>query len=182
MFYEQLAKITREHMRLHLPVYLAQVNAFYDKPLKLDMPQRFDISTVVGGTVGVSKKTLPAFAITALERQFSSSEEDLWEYVYPGQISGMVSSNNAETVESIARRYAGAFELFINDHRRSPVPAGFDEATLPFRITGFGYTRTEFFGAAAIDEGEGAVIQTWVDGFRIDLLWEVAEAGPGQHG
>lgn len=181
MFYEQISGLTRDHIRLHLPAYLQAVETFYDRPLKLDVPQRFDISSVVGGTVGVSRNTLPAFAITAFERVFSNSDEDVWTYAYPGQIAGMIAGNDADVVESMARRYAGALEMFINDHRERPVAAGFDQSTLPFRFKGFGYSRTEFFGAANMDEGEGRV-NTWIDGFRIDLVWELIEAGPGQHG
>jgi hypothetical protein len=180
VFYEPIAKITREHIRLHLPAYLTKVNTFHDRALKLDLPQRFDISTIVGGTVGVSRKTLPAFAITAFERVFSNSDEDVWTYVYPGQISGMVASTeSAEMAESLARRYAGAMEMFINDHRERPVLTGFDQSALAFRFKGLGYTRTEFFGAANVEEEK---LNVWIDGFRIDLLWELIEAGPGQHG
>lgn len=180
MYYEQIAKITREHIRAHLPAYLAQVNALYDRPIKLDLPQRFDIATLVGGSVGVSRKTLPAFAITAFERAFSNSDEDVWSYLYSGQISGMVAStDSAETVESIARRYAGALEMFINDHRERPVLADWDPTDYPFRFKGLGYSRTEFFGAAVVEEGS---VNLWIDGFRVDILWELIEAGPGQHG
>lgn len=179
-FYEQVAKLTRAHINTHLRDYLDTVNALYDEQIQLDLPKRFDISTIVGGVVGVSRETTPAIAISANERSFSNDEDDVWSYIYSGQISGMVSSlDSANVVESLVRRYAGALETFINEHKREPVAVGYNWALSPFIIKGIGYSRTEFFGAANVEEGE---LNVWVDGFRIDLAWSVIEPGPGQHG
>lgn len=182
MFYEPLAKLTRAHFKSHLPAYWSLVNGYHDRQYNLVMPKRFDISSVVGGVVGVSRETLPALAIIAFERQFSSLDDDQWTYLYPGQLAGMVSAtgpDGADEVEALARRWAGTFEMFLNEHRRAPLAADYDSTGDGFRIKGFGYTRTEFFGAANVDEDE---VRVWIDGFRIDFAWETIEAGPGQHG
>lgn len=182
MFEEQLAKLTRTHYQEHLAAYMAALAPAYDTKVNLVLPRRFDISSVVGGTVGISQTTLPAFAITALEKQLAATDDDVWSYLYSGQLAGMVMAPNAEIVESIARRYAGTFEMFLNDHRRAPVKAAVDENALPFRLKSMGFIRTEFFGAATLDAVEPEKTpEIWIDGFRTDFFWETIEAGPGQH-
>jgi hypothetical protein len=181
VFYEQLAKLTRAHMQEHFTEYAALVNAHYDQVIQLDIPRTFEISTIVGGVVGISRDTMPAFAISANKRSFLDDDEDVWSYLYTGQISGMIgTTETAERVESMVRRYAGIFEMFIQNHRRLPASAAFDESQYPFRIKSFAAGDTEFLGAANLDEAEN--MRIWIDGFTIEIAWEVVEAGPGQHG
>lgn len=182
MFFEQLENLTKAHFQLHLDEAFEQVKTLYGDKKKLERPKVFDVSTIVGGVVGLSTKTVPAFALAAVEKAWTPDEDDVWTYSYSGILSGMVGAMGPQgkiTVERQVRRYAAAFEMIIKNHHRAPVPDDYDQATYPFRIKAFGFQRVDFFGAASL--APAANQEFWIDGFHFELLWEVIESGPGQH-
>ena len=174
-------------MMEHLEAALAAANALLDKPVTVVMPKAFDISSMVGGRTGLAgRESLPSLSIDAAEKVFAGvTEDNLWEFVYSGELLGMVAARSADEAESIAKCYVAACETIINSHQRAPFSASFNEDALPFRITEFGWNRSTRFGAAQntdTSEGQRAGAMYWVDGFRTSVFWRVSEGGPGQHG
>lgn len=178
MYFEYIAELTRDHIRTHLGAYLSDANTGHTKKTALVMPKSFEASSYVGGLLGVTRDTLPALAVNADNKEFSGSDEDLFVYLYTGQIAGMVTSGDALDVERQAKRYAALMELFVKEHLRLP----HDDA-LPFRIIEFAFQRVTFFGAADIQEQSTGknTNSYWIDGFLLDISWLVSEMGPGQH-
>lgn len=187
MFGEAIARITRDHCMEHLEVLLAAANALLEKPVTLQMPKTFDISSIVGGRTGVAgRETLPSLSIDAPTKAYEGiTEDDLWEFVYTGQILGMVSARSVDEAENIAKCYIAAMEQFVRLHLHAPFSASFNESGLTFSIVEFGWTRSNRFGAANLadtSEGQRPGATYWVDGFRLDVFWRVSERGPEQHG
>lgn len=184
MYYRLVASLTRDHIKDHLAAYLARVEDEQDKKVKLILPKRFDVASYVGGVVGLTmtdNRSFPSVAIDALTRTESPTPENLYTYRYDGQINFMVNGSNPELVELQAKGYLAAFDMFAADHMYFPLDNGFDQSTLPFRITDFGITRSAHFGAANVTAEEGASTKVWIDGGSCEIAWLVSEAGPGQH-
>jgi hypothetical protein len=184
VFHRLVGSITRDHIREHLPTYLEQASALQDMAIRLPLPKSFEVASFVGGVAGVKDRNdFPALSIDAYSKTASSTNEDFYIYRYDGQITGMVASDNPETVEQLAKGYETALEMFIRDHVYEPVSASFNKASIPFKLLEFGYVRSEFFGAATVEpeQEKGRNRRMWIDGFRIELAWLVSEDGAGQH-
>jgi hypothetical protein len=179
VYYEHVASLTRDHIRDHLRALLDEVNAESMNKVHLELPKGFEVSSILGGVVGMSRSSLPALAIDSASKQLAPDNDNVWTWLYNGQISGMVVADTPSLVETLSRRYAAAIEKFIKAHARSPFPAAYDPTTYPFRVSGFGLSTIDLIGAANVPEGEQSI---WVDGFRIEVAWKVIEEGPGQHG
>lgn len=188
MYNTQIATITRDHFAEHLRDLLDLANAATGlPPVTLVMPKSLEVSSIVGGRTGVAgRETLPSVSIDSSGKQaLGTTDHDLIEYVYAGQIMGLVSGSNAQEVEQICKCYSAATELFIIEHLNAPFADSFDESNLPFRITEFGFAGSARFGAANVaDDQKGAPASSryWVDGFRTEVYWKVSEMGYGQHG
>lgn len=174
MFFEQIATITRDHARTHLREYLDAVNALYADKVSLVLPKSFEVSSIVGGMAGVSRATLPAYAVDTYTKTLATDVEDLNTYLYGGHFMGLVGGENQRGVEKVVKRHGAAVEMFIREHKLMP-----HDDIYPFLIVEFIFNRIEFFGAASLEK-EGR--DFWIDGFRIDCSWRVSEIASGQHG
>lgn len=181
MFEEPLAAIIRDHCKEHMPALLTEVTARRGDAAQLPMPKRFEVSSLVGGTSGVSRATLPAMAFDFDTKDFVgfNGDNNLWEYAYQGIISCLVVARTSEEVERLAKRYDAATELYVQRHQYLPMPSPIPPVTdWGFLITGFAFARSRRMGAAQVDE-KGAMV--WIDGFTMEVEVRTSENGPFQH-
>jgi hypothetical protein len=154
-----------------------------DDPVDLPLPKSFEIASFVGGVAGLAgRNDFPALSIDAFTKTLSQTDENLYTYLYSGQITWMVGGDNAKVIEQVAKGYGAALEMYIRDHTYHPYAAAFNAAALPFSFVDFTFLRAEFFGAANVELDQKGSRKLWVDGGRIDMAWNISENGPGQHG
>jgi hypothetical protein len=171
MYEKPIAQLTREHLVSHLPAYLAEVERL--DQLKLVMPKTVEISSIVGGIM--DHKHLPAYALDVQTKEFSTTTENLWTYIYVGQITGMVSGKSALEVDDLVKGHKSAVELFCVRHK----DAVFTTADSAFTIIGFEFSQSDFSGA--IDQTKNPKTPFWVAAFQIGIAWLVSEEAPMQH-
>jgi hypothetical protein len=171
MYEKPIAQVTKEHLVSHLPAYLDEVERL-DK-LKLVMPKTVEISSIVGGIM--DHKHLPAYALDCQTKELSTTNEDLWTYIYVGQLTGMVSGKSALEVDDLIKGHKSACELFCVRHHE----AVFTTVDTAFTIMGFEFSQSDFSGAIDVTRNPKAPI--WVAAFQIGIAWQVSEEPPMQH-
>jgi hypothetical protein len=179
MYQEEVADITATHLRSHIASYLDTIQSRYADSIKLQMPKSIETANLVGGVYNATPKEMPAYVVDVLNKQFSGeSTEGLWLYNYTGHIAGVVSGGNEATVNKSVKRHSQAVEQFVRDHQfmhqmeNQVVGNSFSFAELVFLSAAWS-------GAEMVDEENNR--QTWIAGFRIDVLWVISEEGPQQH-
>jgi hypothetical protein len=183
VFFAQIAALTRDHHRTHIREYLDLVNLTYDRPIALELPKQYDTTTILGGVVGVSRETLPAYTCFAFRKLLSSTNENLWTYQYEGRLNAMFAAATADQVEDITKRHQAATELFITrhgligQHLKDADPL----SATNFLIVEMIFQSSAFFGAAQVKGSATDDAIYWIDGFQTDIVWTVSENGPGQH-
>jgi hypothetical protein len=179
MFQEEVADLTADHLREHIRALLDEISAHYDDGVQLVTPKSIETDNLVGGVYSSKVGSMPAYAVDIINKTFAGeSPEGLWIYAYDGHIAGIVSGSSEEVVNKSVKRHEAATELFVKRHEFMHAlesPKGQD-----FRLRELGFTGAAFSGAEMVDEENNR--QTWIAGFRIDLLWLVSEFGPTQHG
>lgn len=171
MYEKQIAQVTREHLVSHLPELLAEVERL--DQLKLIMPKAVEISSIVGGIM--DHKQMPAYALDVQTKELSAVNDNLWEYNYVGQITGMVSGKTSIEVDDLVKGHKSAVELFCVRHHE----AVFTTADPHFTIMGFEFSQSDFSGA--IDRTTDPRKPFWIAAFQIGIAWLVSEEPPMQH-
>lgn len=178
MYQEEIADLTAAHLRLHLPAYFQYLNGFYKDNIKLQNPKSVETHNLVGGVYTAPLGEMPAYAVDIISKSFDQVTEDgLWLYNYDGHIAGVLDGGDEAHVNRQIKRHEQATEMFMKKHQHfhsTESALGQD-----FRIVGLGFSGAAFSGAELVDEKNER--QTWIAGFRIDLLWVVSEDGPGNH-
>lgn len=181
MFHEDVGRITAEHLREHIEGYLAQINERYGDPVNLTVPKSIEVTSVVGGLFKDYDNILPQYGIDVLNKEESPSADNLWTYVYTGQINGMVHGTSDNIVDQMIHRHGAAVEQFVREHYTlHQDPADLFNQAREFTITKFLFSNIEWSGAEDLGEVDGR--QIWLGAFSLNCLWEVSENGPGQHG
>lgn len=179
MYQEEIANLTADHLRTHLTAYLAEVQARYNDAVKMQFPKSIQTDNLVGGVYNAAVGNMPAYAIDVITKAFAGENiNSLWLYNYEGHIAGIVSAQGEVAANKLAKRHEQVVETFVKQHEfmhQTQSALGND-----FRLQGLGFAGAGFSGAEMIDEENDR--QTWIAGFRVDLLWVVSENGPGQHG
>lgn len=187
MYQELVANYTRDHLRSHLPALLEAVqDEFQDRyadGIVLQVPKHIETDNLVGGVYSTDVTKMPAYAIDIIEKNFSQeTSEGLWLYSYSGHIAGVIAASSEVAANKIVKRHETATERFVKSHT---ILHGYDPQDADptdqsdFRITGFGFVGAAYSGAEMIDNENNR--ETWIAGFRIDMLWIVSENGPDQH-
>jgi hypothetical protein len=171
MYEKPIAALTKEHLLVHLRDYMDEVERL-DK-LQLILPKTVEISSVVGGIM--DSKHLPAYAIDCQVKQVSQVNEDLWEYIYTGQITGMVGGRSAKDVDDLIKGHKTACELFVQRHNKA-----IWDVDSAFTIMGFEFTDSDFSGAIQLTKDPKSPF--WVAAFQLNIAWNVSEEPPMQHG
>lgn len=180
MYHEDLARLTADHLRTHIEVYLTEENARYNDKVKLIVPKSIEPASVVGGMFTEFDNILPQYGIDILEKVFiPDNSGDLFTYLYTGQINGLVHASTRDAVDKLVKRHGASVERFVRQHQtlhdwQTPVPLNEN-----FRITEFAFSAIQWSGAEDLGEVEGA--HTWMAGFSCDCAWVTSEEGPGQH-
>ena len=177
MFQEDLAYLTSNHLREHIKVYLAAVDARYsgNKKVPLVVPKTIEVASVVGGMMKDFDKILPAYGIDVVNIVAAEDASSLWSYEYLGQINGLVSASSQSLVDAMIKRHANAVERFVREHLFLHQPTN-DY----FKIVNFVAGNLEFSGAEELGEVEGK--ETWLGAFSLNVSWFTSEDGPSDHG
>jgi len=179
MFQEEVAQLTADHLRLHLPDEFAVLQARYPDAIKLQFPKAIETANLVGGVYNAATGNMPAYAVDVISKAFDSVTPDgLWLFAYDGHIAGIVEANDEKSCNAIIKRHEQACEEFVRKHQfmhQVESVLGND-----FSIVGLNFGGAAFSGAEMIEEKQSR--QKWIAGFRIDLVWTTSEAGPDQHG
>jgi hypothetical protein len=177
MFHEQIAKLTADHLRTHIKVYLDSISAEYSGTDKvtLTVPKSIDPASVVGGLMTEFDQTLPQYGIDVLNKALGEDIEGLFTYNYFGQINGLVSSTSRDSVDKLCSRHARACETFIREHQLMHEQSNANFSVLAFAFVGIDFSGAENLGS--IDDRE-----VWVAGFSINVVWATSEDGAFQHG
>lgn len=179
MYTEELGIITTEHLRSHLPAYLAELEARYADGVKLQLPKSIEHANLVGGVYNAELNAMPALAVDIVDKVFSGvSDLGMWEYAYNGHIAGIITANSESSANTIVKRYEQAVEMFVKRHQfmhhTEAQVAGND-----FSLIELGFVDAAFSGAESVQDGTRYV---WVAGFRSKLVWVTSEDGSSQHG
>lgn len=174
MYHEEVAQWAADHLRTHIRAYLDEVNARFTDNTTLTTPKAIEVASEVGGLFTTFDEILPQYGIDILGKVFSDGD-DLYTYLYSGQINGMVSGQSSQSVDRMITRHSSAVELFIRRHQ-----VAHEFSTNDFRILEVGFDGVQFSGAE--DLGEVAGRQLWIAGFSIDFSLLTSEDGPAQHG
>jgi hypothetical protein len=174
MFQKDIAKITADHLRTHIKVYLDQVNAAYDKLVTLEVPQTIDVASMAGGVMAVRLDKLPAYGVDCIGKAVAVTTDDLIEYQYDGHIAGTIVASDRDTADDLVKRHERAVETFIRDHQFLHQPQN-----LGFTLREMGFLSANFSGALL--ENVDDTKEIWLAGFVINLGWITSEDGPRQH-
>jgi hypothetical protein len=178
MYQEEIADLTAEHLRSHMQEYLDAVKAIYADKIEMTFPKAIETANLVGGVYNATQKAMPAYAVDIIDKVFTEHSDNLWLYQYNGHIAGVISASNEDSANKIVKRHEQATEMFVKRHDHFHQTAA-KKVGNDFLIVGLGFTGAAFSGAEKIDEAENR--ETWIAGFRIDLVWIVSEDGPGDH-
>lgn len=178
MYQEEVAKITTEHLRLHIVSYLDELEARYGDGIKLQNPKSIEYANLVGGVYNAELTAMPAYAVDIVDKVFNGlTDSALWEYAYNGHLAGIINASSEAAANTIVKRHEQAVEMFVkrheNLHSTQAQVTGND-----FSLTGFGFVDAAFSAAEAVQDGTKVV---WVAGFRVTMVWIVSEDGPYQH-
>ena len=178
MYFEQIAKVTADHLRLHLPTYLSQISQEFAglDIVTLQPPNDISVDSLVGGVFAVPLENLPVYAVDALNKQPDPTIIDLYTYLYDGHIVGMVTANSAHDVDRQIKRHEWAVEQYVREHLFLHQLSGEH-----FTILGLEFIGSQFSGAEMAEDNEDTTLQVWVDAFVINVRWTVSEDGPIQH-
>lgn len=179
MFFEEIGDITAEHLRSHIPGYLAILQERYPDSIKLKAPKSIETANLVGGVYNATPNDMPAYVVDLLNKEFAGdSDASLWLYNYTGHIAGVVSGMNEETTNRLCKRHEQAVETFVREHGFMH-NLGAQIAGNEFTLISLGFIDAALSGAELLDDANGR--QVWIAGFRVDINWLVSENGPGQH-
>jgi hypothetical protein len=178
VYFEQIAKITANHLNEHLPGYLSEIQTEFTgtEIVGLGPPQQIRVDSLVGGVFSAELDELPLYALDALTKGDDPIGEDLYTYQYLGHIVGMVSSDTSEEVTRIIKRHEWAVEKYIREHQYLHF---FSDAH--FRILQFDFIGSSFSGAESVLDDEDPTKLIWINAFRIDVAWRISEDGSDQH-
>jgi hypothetical protein len=179
MFQEEIAALTATHLRGHLNTYLDYVESLYSDGIKLQYPKSIETENLVGGVYNTKVTDMPAYAIDIISKGFSEFTENLYLYNYEGHIAGVMTAQDEQAANRICKRHEQATEMFVKDHEFLHELTSTKTPPNDFKMQGMGFVGAAFSGAEMVAEQENR--QTWIAGFRIDLLWVVSEGGPHQH-
>jgi len=177
MYFEQIGKITADHLRTHIKDYLEEVNGAFtagDRIL-LTNPQSIEVASEVSGLLDEFLAALPAYTVDVLTKDLFQADEDLNTYQYVGHIAGLVSSQSQQSVDKLVKRHAAACELFLKRHTWAGQSTGY-----PFTILNTLFGNATLSGAEKIDEVGDRDI--WLASFVLNLIWIVSEDSWAQHG
>lgn len=178
MFHEDIGNTTAEHLRTHIEDYLDLINSRYTDKATLVVPKSIDVTSVVGGLFTEYNSILPQYGIDILNKEQSPDADNLWTYIYTGQINGMVHGTSDEAVDKMVHRHGAAAEYFVRQHLTLHETPGL--TSKDYTIIQFLFSNIEWSGAEDVGEVDGR--QTWLGAFSLNCLWEVSEEGPDQHG
>jgi hypothetical protein len=179
MYHEEIGVITTEHLRLHIPDLLAELEARYADGVKLALPKSIEHANLVGGVYNAELNAMPAYAVDVTDKTVSGlTDSGLWEYAYNGHIAGIVSAGSEQAANTIVKRHEQAVETFVRQHQymhqmENQVPGN------DFSITAMGFVDGAFSGAEEVPAETNKYV--WVAGFRVTLVWVLSEGGPSQH-
>jgi len=179
MYQEQVAKLTAEHLRLHLSTYLSELETEFtgsDK-LRLSVPE-VSTQSLVGGVIQTDVDSMPIVAIDCLDKSAIPSSDSLFYSQYEGAIASMVSGNSSDIVDRRIKRYSRAIEHFVKEHQL--FHEDFSTNTKPFSFRELVYVGSRFSGSIELGETEETP-RIWVAGMVIDVLWITSEDGARQH-
>lgn len=127
--------------------------------------------------MAIARQTLPQYAIDCNSKEpILEGGDNLYDQLYEGQITWLVSANDANSAEELARRHATVLETFCKSHYLLHQYSG-DE----FQVTGFEWYDCELTGAMNLNGENSPDGELWVAGGTMSLAWRVSENGPGQH-
>jgi hypothetical protein len=178
MYFEQIARLTAEHLNTHIAAYLQAIGTEFTGTdiATLIPPREIRVDSVVGGVFAAEIDELPLYAVDSLVKNIDPAGEDLYTYLYTGTIIGMVSGETSREVNQMIKRHEWAVEKFIREHLYLHMIQG-----THFTITGFEFNGGSFSGGEQVIDDEDPTKLTWVDAFRIDVTWRVSEDGFSQH-
>lgn len=181
MFQEEVANLTAIHFRSHFDGYRDIIQARYPDAVKLQLPKKVETDNLVGGVYNAKVSEMPAYAVDIIDKAFAgNTDESLWLYQYQGHIAGVVSGSGEQSVNRLVKRHEQIAEMFVREHEFLHArESAFIDDPNDFSIREMGFAGAAFSGAELIGEEQNR--QTWIAGFRIDLVWIVSESGPYQH-
>lgn len=177
MFQEKLAKATADHLRSHIAEYLVEVAAQFppDQTTTLIVPKKIDVASKVGGVVTEFENELPQYAVDCMSKSSAGSSDGLWIYEYAGHIAGMVASGSQDSCDKIVKRHSAAVEKFVQSHYYLHKLSDAD-----LTLTEFYWHNSDFSGVEPLGEVNGR--ELWMAAFRLDVVWQTSEDGPGMEG
>lgn len=178
MYQLDIADITADHLRGHIAAYLTRINASYDKPANLQVPQQIDTASMAGGVMAVRLDKLPAYAVDCIGKAVAGTSDNLIEFQYDGHIAGTILAPTKAEADILVKRHEAAVELFIREHmylhQRHDTPLS-DK----FMLREMGFVSSNFSGALLEKPDDEREI--WLAGFVINMLWVTSEDGPQDH-
>lgn len=174
MFQKDIASITAAHLRDHIREYLDEINARYDDPSTLAMPQSIEIASMAGGVMAVRLDKLPAYGVDCIGKAVAPTPENLIEFQYDGHIAGTIRATDRDQADDLVKRHQAAVELFILRHRFLHLPQH-DH----FMLQEMAFVSSNFSGALLENVGDNT--EVWLAGFVINLVWITSENGPEDH-
>lgn len=175
MYQEEIAKITADHLRTHIEVYLAEEAANHNDQITLVMPKKIEVASAIGGSMAEYDKILPSYAVDIMEKSIWQGGPDLHTYVYDGHISGLLGGNSQDLVDKLCKRHSSAVEHFVKQHLYLH-----EYNSDQFTIVNFIYLGSTTTGAELLSNENDR--ELWFDGFRVDTSWIVSEGEGYQHG
>lgn len=172
MFYEQIAEYTRAHIRSHIQTYLDLEETKHTDKLPLVFPKSIEPGTMLGGTMGIARETLPQYAIQMVVKSPERGFGDLFLYNYPGQVIAMVGGTNPVDVEKLAYRHAAALERMAKAH-----PHLHQYEASEFSLISWEWITTTFSGAMQLEREDSPVGELWVDAAQLTFNWVTSEEG-----
>lgn len=178
MYYEDIARWTRDRLAQELGVLLAAEQSRHDDNLPLAFPVSMDTSSVLGGVLEATPQNLPQYAIDCETKEIAVGGENSWAYDYGGHITIMVWAPRADSADAICKRHVRCVEQWINEN----LNPNYMQPEL-FVIHELRYSSTVLAGSLPLEQStkqNPTAVESWLSGAEINLYWRVHETGPYQ--